>query len=283
MTLPNRPYVAPRGLGIREHIDNWAQNAERRFEARSLNGSEQDESGGADLELTLFDVIGVDWYEDSLTAKKVDKALRAAPAAKKIRMLVNSPGGILHEGVAIYNLLKRHPAEIEIEVVGEAASAATIVMMAGDRIIMRPGTISMVHPAWTCACGDETSFLNAAEYCKRSTSNAIDVYMRRTGRTDEELRALVYADKGLGTWMTANETVENGFADEVREGASDIAPAAEDEDADSQEVNVNVRVSSNKARPQQLAFPIASQLSPPPSSMNGIRWALNSSRLRARQ
>lgn len=282
MTLPNRPYVAPRGLGIREHIDNWAQNAERRFEVRALKGSEMEESGGADLELTLFDVIGIDWYDDSLTAKKVDKALREAPTAKKIRMLVNSPGGILHEGVAIYNLLKRHPAEIEIEVVGEAASAATVVMMAGDRIIMRPGTISMVHPAWTCACGDEYSFANAAEYCKRSTANAIDVYMRRTGRTDEELRSLIYADKGLGTWMTANETVENGFADEVREGASEISPGSAEDEDEPQEVNVNVHVSSN-SRPEQLSFPIASQLSLPPVAMNGIRWALNSSRLRARQ
>ncbi len=209
-----RPYVAPRALNYEAHLLDWTKNAERRFEARMM-------SGGADLELAILDAIGVWWLEGSITAVMVKNALDRHPDAKRISVLINSPGGVASEGVAIYNLLERHPAEVSVEVIGEAASAASIVAMAGTKILMRPGSWMMVHPAQCITMGSKADHLKSAEYLDTITDGAIDIYMRRTKQAEKKVRQLVEAE----TWMTSDEALDLGFADALVQ--DDAAPATD--------------------------------------------------------
>jgi ATP-dependent Clp protease protease subunit len=240
-----RFYVAPRTLSFDEHLRHWAQNAERRFEARALKGSAKMEAGGADVEFSIMDVIGIEWISGSITSQMVDEALRKHPNAQHIRVLLNSPGGYCSEGTAIYNLFARHPAKVEVEVVGEAASAASVIAMAGDRIIMRPGTWMMVHPAQVEAFGSAADMRKAAEYADTCTAGAVDIYVRRTGLGEKKVRELVDAE----TWMTAAQAVGLGFADEVVAGAEGRPDASEPgADDEPQQVDVNIHVTTNQRR-----------------------------------
>lgn len=207
-----RPYIAPRGLNFEARLLDWAKNAERRFEARMV-------AGGADLELAILDAIGIPWLEGSITAVMVQRALARHPDAKRITVLINSPGGYCDEGVGIYNLLARHPAEVTVEVIGEAASAASVIAMAGNKVVMRPGTWMMVHPAMCGTMGSAVDHRKSAEYLDTLTDGAIDIYVRRTKREEKKIRALVEAE----TWMSAAEAKELGFADELVD--DDAAPA----------------------------------------------------------
>lgn len=239
---------------LEQHIVQWTQaNAKiRRFEVRS-HGRAKAQAVGADLELVIFDVIGLEWRDGSITAKQVERALREHPNAKSLRVLLNSPGGILSEGVAIYNLLKRHAAKVEVEVMGEAFSAASVIMMAGDRIVMAPGSMCMVHPAWSCMCGGSADMRAAADYLDSATDSAVDIYARRTGKTEGEVRALVEANNQLGTYMTAAQTVEMGFADALADEPSD--PAVDTEPSDP--------MPQPEARAQMVAM--AMQMTPAPA------------------
>lgn len=209
-----RPYVAPRAMNFEAHLRDWVQKAERRFEARML-------AGGADLELAILDAIGIPWLEGSITAVMVQRALDRHRDAKRITVLINSPGGYCDEGVAIYNLLARHPAEVTVEVLGEVASAASVIAMAGNKIVMRPGTWMMVHPAACLTMGSAVEHRKSAEYLDTLTDGAIDIYTRRTKQIEKKVRELVEAE----TWMSAAEAKALGFADEL---VDDDAPAPKD-------------------------------------------------------
>lgn len=239
-----RFYIAPRNVAFHEHVRDWAKNAERKFDARLLTGSAKMEAGDADVEFSIMDVIGIPWLEGSITCEQVEKALQRHASAKKIRVIINSPGGYCHEGVGIYNLFDRHPAEVEVEVIGEAASAASVIAMCGNKILMRRGTWMMIHPALTGAYGHAEDLRGAADYADVCTEGAIEIYVHRTGRTDEEVRALV---KAPGTWLTAARARELGFADDIVEGdvaATEHEPV--DEQADSQEIDVNINITSQR-------------------------------------
>src|SRR5690606_15225806 len=111
--------------GHAKHIRQWLDEHEDEREFRA-----EQKGGGLELELTILDVIGGGFWYEGVTAKSVKRALDEAKNAKLIRVLINSPGGAVWDGVAIQSLLKRHSARVEIEVLGEAASAASVIAMA---------------------------------------------------------------------------------------------------------------------------------------------------------
>ncbi len=192
-----------------ERLKAWLGGVERRFEANL--------SANDTLELVMLDVIGEDWWTGGgITSKRVQEKLSAYPKAKTVKVLLNSGGGDAFEGLAIQSLLRRHGARIEVEVVGLAASAASIIAMAGDSIVMHEGALMMVHEPWTCSCGDAAEMRTTAEFLDKVNESGLDVYVRRTGRTREEIAALVAAE----TWMTAHEAVKEKFATSVVEGAA---------------------------------------------------------------
>ena len=173
--------------------------------------------------ITIYDVIGADpWTGGGFTAKRMDAALRTI-GSNDVTVLVNSPGGDLAEGLTIYNLLARHPARVTVEVLGMAASAASVIAMAGDEISMALGSMMMIHNAWGMVVGNRGDLADAIAVLERFDGGMIDIYEARTGRKRGDIAAMMDAE----TFMTAKEAVENGFADTVSDGISASAQAAQ--------------------------------------------------------
>lgn len=164
--------------------------------------------------ITMFEVIGEDWWTGGgVTAKRVSAALRAI-GEKEVTVKINSPGGDLFEGIAIYNLLRSHPAKVTVEVVGWAASAASIIAMAGDEIRMGLGTFMMVHNAWGVVIGNRHDMRDVADLFDGFDGAIADIYEARTGLKRAEIEKLMDAE----TFMGPSEAVKHGFADAVDDG-----------------------------------------------------------------
>lgn len=164
--------------------------------------------------ITMFDVIGEDfWTGGGVTAKRVSAALRKIGDGA-VTVKINSPGGDLMEGIAIYNLLRKHKAKVTVEVLGWAASAASIIAMAGDEIRMGLGTFMMVHNAWGIVIGNRHDMREAADIFDGFDGAIADIYEARTGMKRADIEKLMDAE----TFMGPSEAVKNGFADAVDEG-----------------------------------------------------------------
>lgn len=176
--------------------------------------------------ITIFDVIGEDfWTGGGFTAKRMSAALRSI-GNNDVTVQVNSPGGDMFEGIAIYNMLRGHPAKVTIEVMGWAASAASIIAMAGDEIRMGLGTFMMVHNAWGVVVGNRHDMRDAADMFDGFDAAIADIYEARTGMARTEIERLMDAE----TFMTAAKAVELGFADSVDDGVA--APSGDAKSTD---------------------------------------------------
>jgi len=164
--------------------------------------------------ITMFEVIGEDfWTGGGVTAKRVSAALRSI-GNKDVTVKINSPGGDMFEGIAIFNLLRSHPAKVTVEVLGWAASAASIIAMAADEIRMGLGTFMMVHNAWGVVVGNRHDMREAAALFDGFDGAIADIYEARTGMKRKEIEKLMDAE----TFMGPSEAVEKGFADAVDDG-----------------------------------------------------------------
>ena len=170
------------------------------------------EASDADNVISILDVIGQDfWTGAGVTAKRISAALRSIGTNKEIRVQINSPGGDVFEGIAIYNLLRAHKAKVTVEVLGWAASAASIIAMAGDDIRMGRGTFMMVHNVWGLVIGDRHDLEDSAALFKSYDAALADIYVARTGRKVDEIAALMDGE----TFMDPQRAVKEGFADGV--------------------------------------------------------------------
>lgn len=161
-----------------------------------------------DNAISIYDAIGESWDGSGVTAKRIGAALRSIGAGKDVTVNVNSPGGDFFEGVAIYNLLREHQGKVTVRVMGLAASAASIIAMAGDEILMGDGSFLMVHNAWAVAVGNRHDMRDAAERLEPFDAAMAGVYAARAGISTAEAAALM--DKE--TWIGAAQAVEDGFA-----------------------------------------------------------------------
>ena len=156
--------------------------------------------------LSIYDEIGF-W---GVQAKDFIASL-AAVTAKTINVEINSPGGDVFAGLAIYNGLKSSGKEIVVKVMGVAASAASLVAMAGDKIIMPKNTFMMVHNPWGVAMGNAEDMREQAGVLDKIGAALLATYVAKTGLPDDEVAAMLATD----TWLTADEALEKGFATEV--------------------------------------------------------------------
>lgn len=174
--------------------------------------------------ISIYDVIGEDWWTgEGVTAKRISGALRSI-GSKPVTVNVNSPGGDMFEGLAIYNLLRDHPAEVTIKVMGLAASAASIIAMAGDRIEMGLGSFLMIHNAWGAVVGNRHDWRAAAEVFDQYDAAMAEIYEARSGQPVKEVAKLMDAE----TFMRASEAVSKGFADAT---FNDPSPSSDDAQA----------------------------------------------------
>lgn len=167
--------------------------------------------------LELYDVIGYDWWSDTgISAADVVKELKAAKG-KPLEVHVNSPGGYVFEGVAIFNALRAHEGGVEVHVDALAASVASVIALAGDKVITHEGAMWMIHEPWnglwTAGTADEieSAAASVAKELRKIRESIVDVYNAETGRTVAELSAWMTDE----TWMTADEALARGFTDEV--------------------------------------------------------------------
>ncbi|WP_299473180.1 head maturation protease, ClpP-related [uncultured Paracoccus sp.] len=164
--------------------------------------------------VTVLDVIGDDGIGGGVSAKRIAAALRAI-GKRDVTVQINSPGGDMFEGIAIYNLLRAHPAAVSIEVLGIAASAASIIAMAGDNIRMARSSFLMLHNAWGVVIGNRHDMAEAAALFERFDGALADIYAARSGMARSEIAALLDAE----TFLTAEEAVAAGIADTIAGGA----------------------------------------------------------------
>ena len=216
-SLPNAPTMArPQNYQWDAPSDVLAKWAEHPFAA----------APDADATISIFDVIGDDgWTGGGVTAKRISAALRSI-GNRDVIVRINSPGGDMFEGIAIYNLLRTHPAKVTVEVLGWAASAASIIAMAGDVIRMGLGSFMMVHNAWGVVIGNRHDMREAAILFDQFDAALADIYEARTGMDRVGIERLMDAE----TFMTAAQAVEYGFADAVDDGVA--APSGDAKSTD---------------------------------------------------
>lgn len=161
--------------------------------------------------ITMFDVIGEDfWTGGGVTAKKVASQLRAI-GDRPVEVQMNSPGGDVFEGIAIYNILREHPQAITVKVMGMAASAASVIAMAGDTIEIGSASFIMIHNGWVMAIGNRHDMREVADFLEPFDAAMADVYAQRTGAERGDIVAWMDAE----TFMSGSQAIERGFADSL--------------------------------------------------------------------
>lgn len=179
------------------------------------------------LELDVYSVIGESFWFDSVSAKAVRRRLKENAGAKLIKTRIHSDGGDTFEAAAIYADLQAHGARIEVDITGIAASAATFIAMAGDRIRIAEAGFFMIHNVWGCACGSPEDLESWAEVMRKTSANFADIYAKRSGLDRKKVAALMDEE----TWMTAAEAKAFGFVDEVIPATAKAAASAGDKRA----------------------------------------------------
>ena len=161
-------------------------------------------------EISIYDEIGF-W---GVTAQSFSKDLKALGGnLKQINLHIHSPGGDVFDGIAIYNLLKNHPANVTVYIDGLAASMASVIAMAGDVVIMPENAMMMIHKPWGIQGGDADDMRKYADLLDKVENTLIPAYASKTGKTPEELAEMLSAE----TWLNGKECVEQGFADKLAE------------------------------------------------------------------
>ena len=193
-------------------------------------------------EILVYDVIGADFFGEGVTAAGVKKELEALGDVTDINVRINSPGGNVWDGIAIFNLLKQHKAQVHVQVDGIAASAASLIAMAGDLITMGEGSMMMIHNPWTLAIGSADELRKAADMVEKVEGQFVGIYSNRSGMKAERVGELMDAE----TWFTAAEAVESGFAD-------DQTKADKETDTNARADSWNRVLATFKKAPQQFS------------------------------
>lgn len=162
--------------------------------------------------ISIFDVIGQDpWTGEGVTAKRISAALRTVGPKTDVTVNVNSPGGDMFEGLAIYNLLREHKGKVTIKVLGMAVSAASVISMAGDEVQIARAGFLMIHDCWVLAIGNRNDLRETADYLEPFDRAMASVYAARTGASENAMLKLMDAE----TWINGSAAIDQGFADKL--------------------------------------------------------------------
>ena len=178
------------------------------------------ETNGSEANITIYgDITSWPWLEGDVSAANLSHKLEALGDVSRINVFINSYGGEVAEGVAIYNALKRHKAKVVTYCDGFACSIASVIFMAGDERIMNEASVLMVHNAWTGARGNAAELRKAADDLDKINQLAITAYMAHFTGSEEELQAIMDAE----SWVLPEEALEHGFATSIDKTESDKA------------------------------------------------------------
>ena len=162
-----------------------------------------------DNTIGIYDPIGYDYWDDSgVTAKRISAALRSLDGADVV-VNINSPGGDVFEGLAIYNLFREYKGHVTVRVLGVAASAASFIAMAADEIQIARAGFFMIHNAWTGVWGNRNDLRETADFLEQIDDTIADIYHVRSGLSMDELKA----DMDKERWINGRDAIDSGFAD----------------------------------------------------------------------
>lgn len=165
-------------------------------------------SGGTKNELYIYDDIGGGFFSEGITAQSIADALKEFTPKVAIDVYINSPGGSVFEGVAIYNQLMRWNGKKMVHIDGIAASIASVIAMCGDEINMAGNGLMMIHRAWGLGMGTSDDMRKTGEALDKIDGVILDTYTSRTGGDRAQIEKWMRDE----TWMNADEAVERGFA-----------------------------------------------------------------------
>lgn len=226
LPVPNRERV--HAFTSQEAMDKWADDT------AGLKALEK-----GDNIITMFDVIGEDfWTGGGVTANSVAKQLRAIGGPVEVH--INSPGGDMFEGFAVYNVLREHPYPVTVKVIGIAASAASIIAMAGDEVQIGASAFLMIHNCWCVGIGNRHDFQELHDFLEPFDTALAEVYEVRTGQSLKDIQKWMDQE----TYMSGKTAMERGFADS-------LLPSDEIKEDEKQKASIK---SSHEVRSMEMAL-----------------------------
>ena len=170
-------------------------------------------TGSQDATISIYDPIGYDpWSGGGVTANRIAAALRSIGASNDVVVNMNSPGGDMFEGLAIYNLLRQHKGQVTVRVLGLAASAASVIACAGDVVQIARAGFLMIHNCWMGCVGDRNDMIEMAATLEPFDMAMADIYATRSGQdVTKKIMPMMNAE----TWIGGQSAVDQGFADEL--------------------------------------------------------------------
>lgn len=193
-------------------------------------------------ELLIYSDIGENWMGDGVSAKSIKDQLDGFSGALDVR--INSGGGDVFDGFAIYNLISQYEGETTVYIDGLAASAASVIAMAGDNIVMSENALMMIHDPWTMTVGAADDIRKTADLLDKVKSSIVTTYHTQTGIDSDEISAMMSAE----TWLTADESIERGFATATAESRLSIS-------------NISKPWIKNGPKPEKIKDDLESQIS----------------------
>lgn len=178
-----------------------------------------------EAEIIIYANIGQDYWGDGsmISAKQFSDELKKIPeTVNTLNVRINSGGGDVFDGIAIFNRLKQHKAKKKIYIDGLAASIASIIALAGDEIVIGDGALFMVHLPWTFSMGNRMDLDNTVSRLMDVEEQMLGIYAKKSKLSKSEIRSLLEKE----TWMNADEAIEMGFVDSKAEDTVAIAASA---------------------------------------------------------
>lgn len=200
------------------------------------------EQDGTNVDIEIYgDITSWEWLDSDMSSYTLAQRIKGLTDVDTITVGINSYGGEVAEGLAIYNALKNSPAKVTTRCDGFACSAASVVFAAGDARLMNDASLLMIHNAWTWAQGDANELRKQAEDLDKITSASVSAYMSIVSIEEDELKQLMDSE----TWITPDEAVDMGFA----------TAKVESEETDKASQSVRKKVLQMIRNPYQLEDP----------------------------
>lgn len=204
MTMQRRKPIAT----AKEYADFLAEKRA----SQSPKGYQIQQKAADTAEIYIYDVIDPFWGVDAAALVKEIDGLKVS----QITVRINSPGGYVTDGMAIYNALIRNSAQVETIIDGEASSMASIIALAGNTVKMADNALFMIHNPWGMCLGEAGDMRQYADVLDKMTGVSVEIYTKKSGQSEEKIREWM----GATTFFTAQEAKEAGFIDEIL----DMAP-----------------------------------------------------------
>jgi ATP-dependent Clp endopeptidase proteolytic subunit ClpP len=199
-----------------EELDNEAEGMASKSNWYAIHKASD---GEAEVEVSIYDEIGF----GGVTAKDFMAEVKKLKG-QHIHLRINSVGGSVIEGAAIYNALRRHKGGLTVHVDGLAASMASVIAMAGEEVYIADNAMLMIHNPWSMTMGDADDLRKEADVLDKLKNTLVNAYARKTGMEAEDIAAMMDEE----TWLNATQSVAMGFADEIEDGieaAASLSPA----------------------------------------------------------